>query len=182
ASSTSPAVSYVVAGPASITGTTKVGQKITCSITAGATITYKWTKNGAEVAGVTTKDVTVPASWLNGSVTCSATVTKNATSVTQTSAAKTIALGNAPVATVKPKLKGTFKVGKIITCAKGTWSPTPDSYKYAWFRGAKKIAGATKATYKLVKADKGKKVACQVTVKKAGHADGKAKSAAKLIS
>jgi hypothetical protein len=131
---------------------------------------------------VTTKDVTVPAGWLNGSVKCAATVTKNVNSVTQTSAAKTIAVGSAPVATTKPKLKGTFKVGRNITCSKGVWSPTPTSYKYAWLRGAKAIKGATKATYKLVKADKGKKVSCKVTAIKTGHANGVAKSAAKTIS
>jgi len=180
--STSNAVSYVVAGAASITGTPRVGAKITCAIAAGGTITYAWTKGGAVIAGVTTKDVMVPASWLGGSVACKATVTKDATTVTQTGAAKTIGLGAAPVATVRPKLTGTPKVGRKLTCSKGTWSPTPDSYKYKWFRGTKVIKGATKATYRLVAADRAKKVACQVTVKKAGYADGKARSAAKRIS
>jgi len=181
ASSSSSATSYVVAGQASITGTPKVGKSLTCSITAGATITYKWLKNGTET-GVTTKDVTVPASWLNGNVTCAATVTKNANSVTQTSAAKTIALGDPLVATVKPKIKGTPMVGKLLTCQKGTWNPAAESYKYKWFRGTKAIAGATKATYKLTKADKGKKISCQVTAHKTGYADGKAKSKTVSVS
>lgn len=40
---------------------------------------------------------------------------------------------------------------------------------YQWFRGAKKIKGATKKKYKVTKADKGKKLRVKVTGSKGGY-------------
>ena len=65
------------------------------------------------------------------------------------------------------KIKGKAKVGvtlkaKVSKFTKGV------KYSYAWYRNGKKIKGATKPTYKLKKADRGKKISVKVTAKKAG--------------
>ncbi|WP_110208931.1 beta-propeller fold lactonase family protein, partial [Nocardioides daejeonensis] len=58
----------------------------------------------------------------------------------------------------KPVIKGKTKVGKKLKVAKGTWSTSDVTLKYQWLRNGKAIKKATKATYKVTKADKGKKL------------------------
>ena len=80
-------------------------------------------------------------------------------------------------ATVKPTVSGTVKVGKTLTAAKGTWTgyPTP-TFTYQWYActtavstprttvpsTCKKITGATRSTFKLTSAQRGKYVAVLV--------------------
>ena len=81
-------------------------------------------------------------------------------------------------ATVKPSMSGTVAVGKTLTAAPGTWAgyPTP-TLTYKWYactravtaaRDAvpstcKVISGATRSTFKLTTAQRGKYVAVLVT-------------------
>jgi len=80
-------------------------------------------------------------------------------------------------ATVKPTVTGTSTVGKTLTAAKGTWTgyPTP-TFTYQWYActtavsaarttvpsTCKKITGATRSTFKLTSAQRGKYVAVLV--------------------
>lgn len=182
APSTSAARSYVVAAPAVITGTPRVDSTIGCSGPSGGTRTFTWKRNGVVVPSITTSTFKVPASWANTTVVCAITTTKDATSVTRTSAGKKIAVGLAPKAVKRPSILGTPRVGKVLTCAKGTWTPTPTSYKYVWLRAGKLVAGKTTATYKTTRLDKGKLVTCRVTTVKAGYAAGVATAAAKKVT
>jgi hypothetical protein len=79
--------------------------------------------------------------------------------------------------TVKPKVTGTAKVAKTLTAAKGTWTgyPTP-TFTYQWYActkavtaarttvpsTCKKITRATRSTFKLTSAQRGKYVAVLV--------------------
>ncbi|MDR0504788.1 MAG: hypothetical protein LBG70_03135, partial [Bifidobacteriaceae bacterium] len=59
----------------------------------------------------------------------------------------------------RPKIKGQAKVGaklqaKVTGLAKGL--------RYQWYRGARAIKGATKATYRLRAADQGKRISVRV--------------------
>jgi hypothetical protein len=179
--STSSAVSYVVAGPTSITGTARVDGVISCGATTGGTKTYLWKKAGVST-GITSASVTVPASWLNASITCDLTSTKSATQVTRTSAAVKIALGATLVNRVRPKVLGIMHVGRRLTCSPGTWSPSATSYRYQWLRAGRPIAGKTARTYRTVRADKGKLISCKVTAVRAGHTSGVAKSPARKVT
>jgi hypothetical protein len=80
-------------------------------------------------------------------------------------------------ATVKPKVTGTAKVAKTLTAA-GTWTgyPTP-TLTYKWYActravtaarstvpsTCKRITGATRSTYRVTSAQRGKYVAVLVT-------------------
>jgi BNR/Asp-box repeat. len=75
-----------------------------------------------------------------------------------------------------PTVSGTRKVGKTVTAKHGTWSPTVSVVNYQWLRNGKAIASATTATYKLKKADKGKKVSVKVTVASPGYQNAVATS------
>lgn len=69
-----------------------------------------------------------------------------------------------------PTISGTVKVGKTLTAKPGTWKPSGVSFSYQWKRSGTAISGATKATYKLTKSDKGKKITVTVTGTKTGYA------------
>ena len=91
---------------------------------------------------------------------------------------KTVVIGDArATATVKPTASGTARVGRTLT-AGGTWTgyPTP-TLRYQWYvctkavtvarttvpSTCKRITGATRSTYKLTSAQRGKYVAVLVT-------------------
>jgi hypothetical protein len=78
----------------------------------------------------------------------------------------------------KPAIRGTTTVGKTLTAAKGTWTgyPTP-TFTYQWYACTRavtiarttvpstcvQISGATRSTFKLTTAQRGKYVAVLVT-------------------
>jgi len=82
------------------------------------------------------------------------------------------------VATVRPTVAGSSTVGQILTAAKGTWTGYPAPiFTYQWYActtavaaastnvpsACKKITGATRSTFKLTSAQRGKYVAVLVT-------------------
>jgi hypothetical protein len=73
------------------------------------------------------------------------------------------------VRAAKPIIEGTAKVGKKLKAKAGAWAPKGVKLTYQWYRSGKKITKATKATYTLGKADKGKRITVTVTGKKSGY-------------
>lgn len=75
-----------------------------------------------------------------------------------------------PANTVAPAVSGTAVVGQTLTTTNGTWTNSPTSYTYQWYRGASAISGATNSTYVLVQADAGNtsNIKCVVTATNAG--------------
>ena len=109
----------------------------------------------------------------------------NLTSVTRPSTATgwgatwsgvTVNIAGKPRATVKPTVRGTARVGKTLTAAKGTWTES-STFKYQWYvctravtvarttvpSTCKRIPGATRSTFKLTSAQRNKFVAVRVT-------------------
>lgn len=68
-----------------------------------------------------------------------------------------------------PKITGTRGVGKKLTTSNGTWSPTPSSYAYRWYRNDRAITGATRRTYTPTRSDAGRYLKVKVTAKRAGY-------------
>ena len=73
-------------------------------------------------------------------------------------------------ATFTLKVSGTYKVGKKLKAKVSNAAVKGQKYTYRWLRNGKAIKGskATKATYKLTKKDKGKKISVKVTAKSSG--------------
>ena len=65
-----------------------------------------------------------------------------------------------------PKISGSARIGKTLKVVVGTWSPTP-TFTYQWYANGKKIGKATKASFKVTSAQKGKKLTVVVTATKA---------------
>jgi len=74
----------------------------------------------------------------------------------------------APVNTVEPVVSGTTTLGSVLTTTNGTWTNSPTSFTYKWYRGANIISGATSSTYTLVYADSSASIQSEVTAINAG--------------
>ncbi|MFD4502123.1 Tat pathway signal protein [Streptomyces sp. NPDC058457] len=164
-----------------ITGTAKVDAKVTATTgswsSTPASYTYQWKADGKAVSGATAASYTVPSSLLGKKLTVTVTAMRSGwLSGSATSAAVTVAKGDAPKATKAPTVGGTAKVGKKLTAAHGTWSPAATSYTYQWYANGKAISGATRSTLTLKAAQKGKKITVKVTAHRTGHQDGTATS------
>ena len=68
-----------------------------------------------------------------------------------------------PVNTVAPVISGSTTVGSVLTSTDGTWTNSPTSFAYQWYRGLAQIFGETLNTYTLVSADLAQNITCQVT-------------------
>jgi len=151
----------------SIAGTATVGQTLSAKLTgswkpnAPTTVKYQWYRGATAIAGATKSTYKLAAADAGKQITVKISTSRtNFPSVELTTKAVTpLALfKTAPV----PKITGTLKVGQTLKVTTGTWSPKA-TFTYQWYRGTTKIAGATKATYKLAAADAGKQIKVVVT-------------------
>jgi chitodextrinase len=98
-------------------------------------------------------------------------------------AATDACVGDAPSSTALPTISGSAVVGKVLSASGGSWSgTTPLTRAYRWQRcdatgaACTAITGATKSTYSLVAADRGKTLRVRVTVTNtAGSASARSK-------
>ncbi|MDC0772520.1 IPT/TIG domain-containing protein [Streptomyces sp. HD] len=166
-----------------VTGTARTGAKVTAAPGSWSgtpsSYTYQWKANGTAIGGATASTYTVPASLVGKKLTVTVTAVRSGwAGGTATSAAVTVAKGDAPKATKLPVISGTVKVGRTLTASRGTWSPAATSYAYQWYANGKVISGATKASLVLKPAQKGKKITVKVVARRTGHQDGAAVSKA----
>lgn len=179
---TLPAV-RVVATP-KVSGTVAVGStvKATCGSwnPAATSCTYQWAANGTAVA--TGAAFKIPASLAGKRIGVKATASRAGySSGSAWSASALVAKGKAPVATKRPAITGTAKVGRTVKAAVGSWPAKPDGYRYQWLLGGKAIRGATYSSLKLTSAMRKKTITVVVTARKAGYADGTSKSVAVTV-
>ncbi|MGO9753308.1 MAG: protease pro-enzyme activation domain-containing protein [Solirubrobacteraceae bacterium] len=69
----------------------------------------------------------------------------------------------APQVTTAPKITGTAKAGKTLSCSEGSWSNDPTSFAYQWSRDGTAIQGARSASYTVQSTDEGLTLTCTVT-------------------
>jgi hypothetical protein len=73
-----------------------------------------------------------------------------------------IPVAGAPANTALPAISGTLRTGSTLSTTNGTWTNTPTSYGYQWYRAGIAIASATASTYVLVSADEGSNITVRV--------------------
>ncbi len=81
----------------------------------------------------------------------------------------------------KPVVSGKARVGRRLKAATGAWTPAPASYAFQWLRNGKAIKGATAASYKVSRKDRGTKLSVRVTGLRPGYAAQVATSAATKV-
>lgn len=133
---------------------------------------------GAAAMSATSTLAFSPSAALQGSAALSAT------SSLIFSPTGSLNTGAVPVNTVAPVVSGTNSppgaVGETLSCTTGSWTNSPTSYSYQWYRAVTDassppepiadgdnwvgvaISGATSSTYVLVAADEGEFIFCDV--------------------
>lgn len=168
-----------------ISGSASVGSTLTASDGtwnfAPASLTHQWLRDGTPIQGATTSSYVVTTADQGHALTVEATATRpEYVAGSAVSAPLAIAAAPAPASDTpprwsgaKPALKGKARVGKVLrlrlTKAQLVERFGATTVRYQWFRGAKKIRKATKASYRLTRADRGKKIRVKVIGIKAGH-------------
>ncbi len=179
ASATSNAVAIpaaVVAAPVSTggvvaSGTPEVGQ--TLSTTNGSwtnsptAYAYQWLRNGSNITGATSATYVLTSDDAGKTIRSRVTASNSGGSASATSQAVNVAVP-VPTNTTAPVVSGTAAVGSVLTSTDGSWSGSPSSYTYQWYRDASAISGATASTYTVTSSDQGTSLTCRVVAVNAG--------------
>lgn len=130
----------------------------------GVLFSYQWTADGNPIAGATASTLTLGAAQYKKLIGLEVTGYKtDFIPFTTSTEANTRVIVGSLTATPTPTISGTVKVGKKLTVKAGTWKPATVTLKYQWKANGKAISGATKSTYTITKAVKGKKITVSVT-------------------
>lgn len=171
-SATYPTVKFT--GSPSLPTSARVGVYLQPSVKSSySSITYQWLRDGTNIPRATNAYYKLTGSDAKANISVKATAI-GAASVT--SSATKVLTGYLSLLT-KPTISGKTKVGKTLKTTTGTWSASVSPTKYQWLRGGTSIKKATKANYKLTKADKGKLISVRVTVSSTGYFSNNATSA-----
>ena len=156
-----------------VTGTAQVGQRLTAAVgtwsPTGLTYGYQWLLDGAPVVGQTASTFTVPPTALNRTVSVRVTGSGSGPAVVVTSLPTAKVKAGALRLVKAPTVTGIAKIGKTLRGTAGSVSPAATKVTYVWLRNGKAIRGATRATYKLVAADRGRKISLKVTYVAVGY-------------
>jgi hypothetical protein len=171
-----PALSFTGGTSAVIVGDPSVGA--TLSIDFGTlsptptTIEYQWMRDGTDIEGATnaTYVPTFEDQWSDITATVTA-VREGYTAWTSTTATPaTVGAGVIGSITV-PRITGTARVGSTLRGTTGTWTNTPETFDYQWYRDGELLAEATQITYVLSEEDLGSTFVFGVTAYKEGFVD-----------
>lgn len=162
------------AGP-SVSGTRGVGRTLTAnrgtwSPTPSST-SYRWLRDGVAISGAYYSTYTPRTAdagrYLSVRVTVRRLGYRDATATSSR-------VGIPIYATTAPRIGGTARVGRTLTAYVGSWTPTPSTYGYQWYRGSTAISGATAKTYVVRSSDVGAKIRARVTARRTGYSSGSA--------
>lgn len=135
----------------------------------GASLTYQWRSAGIAIPGATGTTYRPRAADVGKLVTVRITASKPGHTSTSAFASATdvvargvLRLGSTAV------VRGTLRVGsRLVAVPPAT---TPGAYRsYRWLRDGSPVRGATSSSYRLVKADRGRRVAVRITLTRPGY-------------
>lgn len=156
-----------------LSGVPQIGQTLSVNpgtwTPAATSVSYQWYRNGGAIPGANGPSYTVVAADVWTTISVNVTGARDGYA-TATTAASATPVPQGVLAGPNPAISGKVKVKKTLKVVLGTWSPSPDKVTYQWYRNGKVIKKATKASYKLTKSDKGKRITVKVTASKAGYA------------
>ncbi|WP_394278258.1 hypothetical protein [Microbacterium sp.] len=164
-----------------ISGTVAYGSTLTAkpgTWTSGTAFSYRWYADGKVIPGATKSTLKLTSSLKRSAITVHVTGKKAGyTTVTKASprTAKVITAAT-------PTIVGAAKVGRTLTAKAGAWT-SGTHLTYRWYANGTAISGATKTTFRIAAAQKGKTITVKVTGKKSGYATAtKTSKATKKVS
>lgn len=143
------------------------------SSTPGATVTYRWLRDGLVIPGETGPEYKVTAvdrhHFIGARIIVRAPEHRAWYYDTEWGLVED---GSAPYATSYPVVSGAAKVGSRLSVSKGAWSVPNVTLKYQWLRNGAEVPGATSSTYALQTADRGKRMSVRITASAPGRTSG----------
>lgn len=165
-----------------ISGTVKVGSKLTAIIGAWGpspvALGYQWFRSGTTITGATASTYTPVIADLGATLTVRVTGSMSGFSTVSKTSLATSKVGLGTLTAPTPTITGTVRVGSKLTAVPNTWGPAAVALSYQWFRNGSAITGAAASTYVLMPADLDGVVTVKVTGKKSGFATTAKASAA----
>src|SRR5690606_10176206 len=129
------------------------------SSTPGAQVIYRWTRDGEFIPGATGPQYTLTEEDQHTFVGALVVVrAPGRIAVGQRTNEVFVETGGAPYATSHPVVSGSAKVGGKLSVSRGSWSVPSVGLAYQWLRDGQPVVGATKASYVLKAADRGKRL------------------------
>src|SRR4051794_1889702 len=148
-----------------ISGDPRLGRTLTCTRgtwddagrASDYAVSYDWYRNGVQVSSGATYNVT--ALDMDKPLRCQIT----AEGISEVSSPTVYGVG--PRNLTVPTLSGDARLGRSLSCSRGTWDDpgTPYTVSYQWYRSNQAVDGATSATYAITTADVNKGLYCRVT-------------------
>jgi len=168
-----------------VTGTTTVGDTLTVETDAWTpapvALTYQWFRNKTAIKNATDKTYVLQAADAKATIRVAVTGAKAGfTTVVRTSGATDTVSARDQITAGKPRITGTARAGRTLKVNAGTWGPGTVKLSYRWYRSSKSISGATKNSYKLRSADKGKTITVKVTGTRTSFTSAAAKASIKV--
>lgn len=134
-----------------------------------STCSYQWKANGTDIAGEVTGTLALGANLIGQNISVIATVSSNGMSDRTFSYSLTGVVKGLLEVTADPTFSDASLVGDNVEVTAPTYNVDPTSYKIQWYRGTKKISGATDSSYTLVAADWHKQISVTITASKANY-------------
>ncbi len=154
----------ITAGTVAITGKPRTGatlRAVTDGWDAAATLSYRWLVGGKAIAAAK-PTLRVTNKYAGKRITVQVTAARaGAEPVTVRATPTAVAVGRFTKAP-RPRIKGVARVGQRLRAMPGKWKPKVAKVRYQWFRGKKRIKGATRRGYVLRPADRGKRISVRV--------------------
>ncbi|MEA2389915.1 MAG: hypothetical protein QOK31_24 [Solirubrobacteraceae bacterium] len=174
-------IAPVNSAPPQIAGTAQVGKTLTCqpgAWTGKPTFTYQWLRAGVALVGETSTTHKVSSGDVGLTLTCRVTATNTGgpTSATTPGVIPTRA-SQRPRNTRRPSITGRARAGETLACNAGDWT-AGGRFGYSWLRNNRTIHGARRAGYRLGRSDRGRRIACRVTVV---NADGRGTATSRAV-
>jgi hypothetical protein len=139
---------------------------------AGATYTYTWTagsvvlQTGNDAAA---RSLVVPATAVGRTVVLTVEAAKDGYVTTSRSSAPTAVVAKGTLTSYAPRISGRAKVGQTLRVSTSAWRPSPVRLTYRWYANGRAIAGATRTSFRVPSAARGKRITVKVTGTRSGY-------------
>lgn len=150
-------------GPATISGTARVGTVLTVSTTVpdGAAPSYEWQRNGSRISGATGRSYRLQPADSGQQIRVVVRLERAGyADAERRSSSVKVAAGALVSAT--PRVSGTSRVGSTLTAVTGSWTDGTQ-FRYQWRVDGRDVSGATGRTFTPRASDVGKQVSVRVT-------------------
>jgi hypothetical protein len=128
------------------------------------TFTYKWLRDGSEIAGATASSYKIVEADRGHSLSCIVTASNTEGKGEAHSSNNIHVPGSPPIPLELPTIAGTPEVGTALTCSEGKWSGAPvPTVTYQWLLNGVNLPSATSPKYTVPSADRGLLLTCKVT-------------------